>query len=41
MFDDYGWSTCPGAKEAVDEFFLDKKEAPVFLDTGQALVYKL
>ncbi len=38
LFDDYGWSSCPGAKDAVDEFFADKAEQPVFLPTGQAFV---
>jgi heptosyltransferase-2 len=28
LFDDYGASTCPGAKRAVDEFFEDKLERP-------------
>lgn len=28
LFDDYGASTCPGAKKAVDEFFLDRVEKP-------------
>ncbi len=28
LFDDYGASTCPGAKRAVDEFFADKLENP-------------
>ena len=41
IFDDYGFSTCPGAKNAVDEFFKDKPETPLFLKTGQCLVHKL
>lgn len=38
VLDDYGFATCPGAKEAVDQFFADKPEAPICLPTGQALV---
>jgi O-methyltransferase len=38
IFDDYGFPSCPGARQAVDEFFADKREAPFVLPTGQALV---
>ena len=38
IFDDYGFDSCPGARQAVDEFFADKPEAPFVLPTGQALV---
>ncbi len=41
MFDDYGFASCPGARRAVDEFFVDKPERPLGLQTGQALVVKL
>jgi O-methyltransferase len=41
IFDDYGFGSCPGAREAVDEFFKDKAEQVVVLPTGQALVCKL
>ena len=41
VFDDYGWPSCPGAKEAVDEFFYDKREAVVYIPSGQAIVLKL
>jgi len=41
IFDDYGFPTCPGAQQAVDEFFEDKPEVPLVLTTGQALVFKL
>ena len=38
IFDDYGFTTCPGAKKAVDEFFTNKKEKPIYLPTGQCIV---
>lgn len=38
--DDYGFSTCPGAKKAMDEFFMDKTEPVIMLTTGQALIIK-
>jgi len=40
VFDDYGFPSCPGARAAVDEFFLDKHCVPLCLPTGQALVFK-
>jgi O-methyltransferase len=40
VFDDYGWSSTTGAREAVDEFFTDRPEVPVYLPTGQALVVR-
>jgi len=40
IFDDYGFPTCPGARQAVDEFFLGKPEIPLVLPTGQAVVFK-
>jgi O-methyltransferase len=40
VFDDYGFPTCPGAREAVDEVFLDRPEYPLCLPTGQAVVFK-
>ena len=39
IFDDYGFPTCPGARQAVDEFFADKREVPFVLPTGQAVVF--
>ena len=39
VFDDYGFPTCPGAKAAVDEFFHGRKEVPLVLPTGQAVVF--
>lgn len=41
LFDDYGHCTCIGARQAVDEFFADKRERPITLYSGQALVVKL
>lgn len=40
VFDDYGWPSCPGARGAVDEFFLERSAVPLILSTGQALVFK-
>lgn len=40
IFDDYGFITCKGARSAVDEFFIDKVECPIYLPTGQCLVVK-
>jgi O-methyltransferase len=40
VFDDYGFPTCPGAREAVDEFFDAKDSIPLCLPTGQAIVFK-
>ena len=40
VFDDYGFRSCPGAKQAVDEFFQDKPETSVCLPTGQCLLIK-
>jgi O-methyltransferase len=41
VFDDYGFASCPGARQAVDEFFSDKPENPLTLHTGQAVIFKL
>lgn len=40
LFDDYGFLSCPGAREAVDGFFANKPESPLYLFTGQCLVIK-
>lgn len=40
LYDDYGFLCAPGAKLAVDEFFSDKPEKPIWLTTGQCLVVK-
>lgn len=39
VFDDYGFPTCPGARQAVDEFFAERPEKPLVLPTGQAVVF--
>lgn len=41
VFDDYGFTSCPGAKRATDAFFADKPEPVLHLATSQALVIKL
>ncbi len=41
IFDDYGFASCPGARRAVDEFFIDKPECPLVLKSAQALMTKL
>ena len=38
--DDYGFTTCPGARAAVDEFFADGPEPVLHLPTGQGVVIK-
>ena len=40
IFDDYGLPTCPGARQAVDEYFFGKNVIPLCLPTGQAIVFK-
>ena len=40
IFDDYGFPSCPGAREAVDEFFAQQTSIPICLPTGQAIVIK-
>jgi O-methyltransferase len=40
VFDDYGFPSCPGALQAVDQFFQDKSAVPLCLQTGQAIVFK-
>ena len=41
LCDDFGFSTCPGARRAMDEFFRDKAEGIVSLPTGQGLIVKM
>jgi O-methyltransferase len=40
VFDDYGFASCLGVREAVDEFFSKKAARPLCLPTGQAVVFK-
>ena len=41
VLDDYGYASCPGARQAVEEFFKTKPEKPLALSTAQALIVKL
>jgi hypothetical protein len=38
--DDYGFTTCPGARRAMDEFFTERRAGIFELTTGQALAIK-
>lgn len=40
VFDDYGRPSCPGARSAVDEFFVGTGLTPLVLPTGQAIIFK-
>lgn len=40
LLDDHGCNTCPGAKQAADEFFSEREEKVAVLPTGQGLVLK-
>jgi len=40
VFDDYGFPTCPGARNAVDLYFSEKEVIPLVLPTGQAIIFK-
>jgi O-methyltransferase len=39
VVDDYGYPSCPGARQAVDEYFRDRPERPLVLATGQAVIF--
>ncbi|NTY37441.1 TylF/MycF/NovP-related O-methyltransferase [Burkholderia diffusa] len=41
VFDDYGYLKCPGARLAVDQFFRDLPETPLYTPNGQAIVCRL
>jgi len=40
LCDDYGFISCPGAKKAMDSYFIDKPEKIISLPTGQGFVMK-
>ncbi len=40
LLDDHGFSSCPGAKKAADDFMADKPENIALMSTGQALIQK-
>ncbi len=41
IIDDYGSWACPGAKKAVSEFLVDKKESPIITAPSQCAIIKL
>lgn len=41
VFDDYGFPSCARAREAADKAFAARREKPICLPTGQAIVIKL
>ena len=40
ILDDYGFPSCPGARQATDEFFSGTPHVPLCLPTGQAIVFR-
>lgn len=40
LCDDYGFATCPGARQAVDELMASRPEPVIHLPTGQGLVIR-
>lgn len=40
IFDDYGFPTTPGARDAVNKYFSNQPAKPIILDTGQSIIYK-
>ena len=40
LCDDYGFTSCPGAKKAMDEFFETANESIIHVPTGQAFIIK-
>ena len=41
VLDDYGQFTCRGARDAIDEYFEDKRSVPLSLMSKQAVVFKI
>src|SRR5262245_4777412 len=39
LCDDYGFASCPGARQAMDEFFASRPETIIHLPTGQGMVF--
>ena len=39
--DDYGHPSCPGARQATDEFFAHRPEQLLVLGTGQVVIMKM
>jgi hypothetical protein len=40
VIDDYGFRSCVGARIAVDTFFGTRPEHPLYLPTGQCVVFR-
>lgn len=40
IIDDYGFPSCPGVRKAVVEYFGNYDQRPLYLPTGQALIYR-
>lgn len=40
LFDDYGFTMCPGARKAIDDFLSNKYETLIPLPSGQAMLIK-
>ena len=40
VVDDYGWGSCPGAREAVEVYFRTKPVVPLALPSAQAIIIK-
>jgi hypothetical protein len=41
LLDDHGFTTCPGATRAVEEYMADRPEPIVLLTTGQAMILRI
>jgi O-methyltransferase len=40
IFDDYGFPSCPGVRQAVDEYCRNHDLQLLYLQSGQALLYR-